>query len=115
MEKKDYLHIKSLKVATRIGVYNWEQQIQQTLLIDISLPMDFSTCQDELRSTLDYATLCKKVTDFVESTSFQLIETVANQVANLIKSEFKVSDLIVKVSKPHAVKNAADIQVVVTR
>jgi dihydroneopterin aldolase len=111
----DSLHIKGLTVATRIGVYAWEQQIEQRLLIDITIPADFSACDDLLAKTVDYDKLCQQVTTYVESNAFQLIETVADRIAHLIKTEFKVEQLSVSVSKPHAIKNAANIQVTVTR
>lgn len=111
----DVLSIKALSVATRIGVHAWEQKINQQLLIDITIPTDFSTCQDNLANTIDYDALCQTVTLFVESQSFQLIESVAEEVARLIQQEFKVSQITVAVSKPHAVKNAGTIQVIVTR
>jgi 7,8-dihydroneopterin aldolase/epimerase/oxygenase len=111
----DYLQITGLKVATRIGVHTWEQQIHQTLLLDICIPTDFKGCEDELSNTIDYDKLCKAVTHFVESKAFQLIETVAEEVAHLIKTDFKIPELTLSVSKPHAVKNAGNIQVKVTR
>jgi len=111
----DTLNIKALSVSTRIGVYDWEQKINQVVLLDISISSDFSQCNDQLGNTLDYDRLCKRVTDFVESKAFQLIETIATEVAELIKQEFKVAQLSVGVSKPHAVKNAGSIQVVVNR
>ena len=111
----DSLHIKGLSVATRIGVFTWEQQISQRLSIDISIPADFSDCKDELANTIDYDKLCQHVTAYVETNAFNLIETVADKVARLIKEEFKLQQLTVSVSKPHAVKNAANIQVTVTR
>jgi dihydroneopterin aldolase len=111
----DTLHIKALNVSTIIGVYAWEQRINQQLLIDISLNTDFTQCEDDLDKTIDYAVLCETVTQFVESNTFQLIETVANEVAHLILKQFKVDQITVAVSKPHAVKNAGTIQVVVQR
>lgn len=111
----DLLTIQGLSVHTQIGVYAWEQQIKQQLLIDIGIPADFSRCEDDISKTLDYAALCKAVTDFVESKSFQLIEYVANSVAELIQQEFSVKRLTVAVTKPHAVKNAAVVKVSVTR
>lgn len=111
----DTLNIKSLNVTTKIGVHAWEQRINQQLLIDITIPGDFSFCEDNLVNTLDYDALCHTVTEFVQSTSFKLIESVANSIAHLIKQEFKVTKVIVTVSKPHAIKNAHAIQVTVTR
>lgn len=111
----DTLNIQGLSVHTQIGVYAWEQAIKQQLLIDIIIPYDFSQCGDNIKHTLDYDTLCKTVTAFVESQSFQLIEYVANCVAQLIKDEFQIPQLTVAVSKPHAVKNAALIKVSINR
>ena len=111
----DTLNIKGLNISTKIGVHAWEQRINQQLLIDISIDTDFSACQDELANTIDYAALCERVTHFVESKSFQLIETVANEVANLIQEKFKVTQLVVGISKPHAIKNAENVQVIVRR
>ncbi len=111
----DSLQIKALAVATRIGVYQWEQQISQRLLLDITIPTDLSGCDDRLETTIDYDKLCQRVTHHVESNAFQLIETVANEVAQLIKTEFHLPQVTVSVSKPCAIKNAADVRVTVTR
>ena len=108
----DTLIIKALQVATHIGVHAWEQKIKQNLLIDISIPVDFSDCHDDLTNTIDYDALCQSVTQLVESKSFKLIETVANEVKEFIKQEFKVDKLTVAVSKPYAVVNAGTILVV---
>lgn len=111
----DQIHISALSVPTTIGVHAWEQRIKQTLLIDITLEKDLSACADDLADTIDYDALCTTVTNFVASGSFKLIETVANQVAQLIQEEFKVTHLSVCVSKPHAIKNAKGVQVCITR
>lgn len=103
------LDICSLAVKTTIGVYAFEQRIKQTLLIDIHIPLPDIDHQDKLEHALDYAVLCEKVTQMVEGRSFQLIETVASQVAELIQAEFKVTTLKIAIQKPHAVRNAKNI------
>jgi len=111
----DSLQIRGLAVTTRIGVYEWEQRINQRLLIDIQIPSDFRHCEDSITETVDYEQLCQQVTAHVEANRFQLIETVANQVAELIKAEFKVNEVTVSVSKGQVISNAADVRVNVTR
>ena len=111
----DMLQISALSTKTHIGVYEWEQRILQSLLLDIRIPMDVSTCNNALENTVDYDTLCQRVTAFVESNSFTLIEMVAEGVAALIKDEFHIKELIVSVSKPHAVKNAGNISITISR
>lgn len=111
----DTLRITALSINTRIGVHAWEQRISQKLLLDINIPLDLSACNNELANTIDYDALCQSVTTFVESNAFILIETVAEQVAQLIKDTFKVARLTVSVSKPHAIKNAGNVCITVTR
>lgn len=111
----DSLHIKGLTVATRIGVHEWEQRIAQKLLLDITIPIDCSTCHDDITNTIDYESLCRRVSDYVEANAFKLIETVAHNVAQFIKDEFAIKQLTVQVSKPHAISNADNIVVSVTR
>ncbi len=111
----DILHITGLTIKTRIGIHEWEQRILQVLLIDIRIDIDLSACNNRLENTMDYDALCQRVTTFVESQNFSLIETVAEQVAELIKEDIKVTKVMVSVSKPHAVKNATNISIIVNR
>lgn len=103
------LEITSLAVATVIGAYPFEQHIKQTLLIDIQIHYPYQDSQDDLSRTIDYASLCNKVTTMVSERSFQLIETVAVKIAELIQSEFNVTSLRIRVQKPHAIHNAKNI------
>lgn len=102
-------------MATRVGIHEWEQNVLQELLLDITIPLDLTTCNNTLASTIDYDALCQCVTTFVESNAHTLIETVAEQVADLIKDTFHVTTLTLTVSKPHAIKNAGNISVTITR
>jgi len=111
----DKLDILALSVNTRIGIHAWEQRISQRLLIDISMSTDLTTCKNKLANTIDYDKVCERVTTFLESNAFTLIETVAENLAQLIKEEFKVTQLTVRVSKPHAIKNAGNISVSIDR
>ena len=112
---QDLLQISALNTMTHIGIHEWEQRILQQLLIDIRIPTDFTSCNNQLEKTIDYDQLSQRVTAYVESNSFTLIETVAETVAQLIKDEFQVTALTVSVSKPHAIKNAGNICVTVNR
>lgn len=111
----DYLLIKGLSVSTHIGVHAWEQRILQRVLIDLTLPVDFKACDDTLSNTLDYDSICQLVSAYVESSRFQLIESLANAVALRVKEAFNVSEVTLSVSKPHAIKNAQMVTVCATR
>lgn len=111
----DSIHIQSLTTMAIIGIHEWEQKIRQKLLIDITLYLDLRACQDDLNNSVDYASLCEVVTNFIESQSFRLIETVAEQVITLIKERFGVTRVQLTVSKPHAVNNARNVAVTLIR
>lgn len=111
----DSLQIKGLSLTTHIGVHTWEQRIRQRLLIDLTIPVDLSACEEELMQTVDYDSVCQLVKNYVEGHSFRLIETVANTVAQLVKEEFKLQQITVSVSKPYAISNTTDVRVTVTR
>lgn len=96
-------------------MYAWEQRIIQQLKLDITIPVDLSNCQDTIANTIDYDDLCQRVTTFVESNAFALIETVAEKVAALLKDVFSIHQLTISVSKPHAVKNAGNIRITIKR
>ena|SRR3989338_5621479 len=111
----DQLNISGLKVSATIGVHPWEQAIKQSLLIDLSIPCQVADAQDELSQVLDYAAICQAVAQFIESQPFQLIETVANRIAELVKKQFGCSAITVTVAKPHAIPAARQVAITVNR
>ena len=111
----DTLLIKGLSVVTRIGVNPWEQQVMQRVLLDILIPVDFADCEDSLLCTLDYDTLCTATTQYLETQSFHLIESIANNLALFLKTKFKLKNISITVHKPQAIKNAQSISVTANR
>lgn len=112
----DQLEITALRTKTRIGIHAWEQKILQDLVFDIHIPIECAHCNDDLANTIDYDALCQTVISFVESNSFRLIETVAEEVVKLIKTHFsQITTLTVRVSKPHAIPAAGNISLTITR
>jgi 7,8-dihydroneopterin aldolase/epimerase/oxygenase len=109
------LRIEALRTTTHIGVHAWEQRINQVLLLDIDIPLTLDNTDDELENTIDYDALCQHVTNLVESSAFKLIETVAEHVISSIQTNFEVGAITVRVSKPHAIANAGNISITMTR
>jgi len=112
------LRIEALRTTTRIGVHEWEQRINQELLIDIDIPMSVEKLEqtnDALENTVDYDALCQHVTKLVESSAFKLIETVAEHIISSVQRNFGIQALTVRVSKPHAIANAGNISITMIR
>lgn len=113
----DVVSIEGLNVDTVIGVYDWEKEQKQTLTLDIQMSWNnqAAASSDDLNDALDYALVSETVTQWVAEKPRQLIETVAEGVATLVLNEFGVQNVEVKVSKPGAVPNAANVSVTVRR
>ena len=113
----DIVFIKQLQVDTVIGVYDWEKTIKQRLLLDISLAADqrAAASQDDIRLTLDYAVIADKVTALITAQPIELIETVAERVAQMLLHDFATSSVQITVSKPGAVAQAQTVGVQITR
>ena len=113
----DIVFIKQLAVDTVIGVYDWEKQIKQRLLLDLELGCDLTRAgrSDELRHTLDYAVISERVIALITAQPIELIESVAERVAQLLLSEFATQEVKVTVYKPGAVPAAQTVGVCIRR
>lgn len=113
----DQVFIEGLRVETVIGVYDWEKRIRQTLVFDLWLGTDIRPAagNDDIAQTLDYAQICEQVTEFVSSSRFELVETVAERVAQLILDNHPCPWIRLKVSKPGAVATATNVGVMIER
>lgn len=113
----DKVFIRELTAFATIGVYEWEQQIKQRLIFNIEMGWDFSqaAAQDDVRFCLNYAEVSQKILELVENRPFQLVETVAYQVADLLQNHFGVASLRIELHKPKAVAQAESVGVIVER
>ncbi|MBP6682038.1 MAG: dihydroneopterin aldolase [Halioglobus sp.] len=113
----DVVYIRELRAATVIGVYDWERRVRQTVVLDLELAADNrrAAASDRIGDALDYAALCVRLLAFIEGSEFQLIETLAERVAALVMEEFGVPWLRLRLAKPGAVPQAADVGVLIER
>ena len=113
----DIVFVKQLEVNTVIGVFDWEREIKQKLVFDLELGTDIkkSSQTDALEDTLDYKAISHAIYDFVENSEYQLVETVAEKVADLILTQFPVRWLSLTLNKPGAVSVAQSVGVKIER
>ncbi len=113
----DKVFIEQLAVITTIGVYDWEQEIKQKLVLDIEMAHDNRPAgkSDDVVDALDYAQVSQAVLSHIEGGRFLLVERVAEEVAELIMSRFNVPWIKIRLTKPGAVPQAAGVGVVIER
>ncbi len=103
-ECRDRIYLQGLRVACVIGARPEERNRTQEIGIDVCLHLDLEEPgrSDRLEDTVDYGHLAGEITAMAESSSFQLLERLAEEVASLTLAHPKVERVEVKVSKPHA-------------
>ena len=113
----DIVFIEQLSVITTIGVYDWEQTIEQKLVFDIEMGWDNrkSAKSDDVNDCLSYADISETVIGHVEGQRFALVERVAEEVADLLLNKFNSPWVRIKLSKPGAVARAANVGVIIER
>ena len=114
---EDLIYIKDLRVQTIIGIFGWEREVRQEVSIDLEMTFDCKRAAktDAIEDTIDYKKITKGIIKFVEESKFQLQETLAESIADLVKNEYKIDSLKLRVSKPGALRHAEDVGVIIHR
>ena len=113
----DIVFIEDLRIDAVIGIYDWERRVRQTLSFDIEMSFDNSVpaADDDIEKTLNYKDVSKRLIGYVGESSFGLVETLAERCAAIIREEFAVSWVRLKLSKPGAVRGAKAVGVQIER
>jgi dihydroneopterin aldolase len=113
----DIVFIEDLRIDAVIGIYDWERRIRQTLSFDLEMAFDNRrpAASDDIADTLNYKSISKRLQAYVEASSFGLVETLAERCAEIIREEFGVSWVRLKLSKPGAVRGARTVGVRIER
>jgi dihydroneopterin aldolase len=100
----DRLAVRGLAVHGHHGVFDFERRDGQEFVIDLVLGMDTSAAakSDDLQETVDYGTLVEEVRAAVANDPVDLIETLAQRIADVCLRHAKVGAVEVTVHKPHA-------------
>lgn len=113
----DIVYIRDLKIQTVIGIFQWERAIKQTVNLDIEMATDNrkAASSENIEDALDYGAVANRIIEFVQSSEFQLVETMAERISELVRSEFAVPWLRLRVGKPGAVREAKEVGVIIER
>lgn len=113
----DSILIEGLAVEAIIGVYDWERDVSQRLLVDLEMAWDnrVPAASDDVSDALDYALVSERVSAYLVQARPQLLETAAEGIANLLQEEFGVRWLRLTLRKPGAVPAAVAVGVKIER
>ena len=113
----DKIHIRDLSLRCVIVIYDWERENKQDVSINITLYADLSAaCKSDLiEDTVDYKAIKKRIVEMVESSSFMLVERLADQVAEICLEHPGVQRVKVMVDKTGALRYARSVAIEIMR
>jgi len=113
----DTVFIRDLEVRAIIGIHTWEREQLQPILIDVDMACDAAAAaaEDDIEKAVNYRTVAKAVARLTEDGRFQLVETLAERIAELVRGEFGVPWVRVRVRKPGAVRFSREVGVELER
>lgn len=113
----DIIFLGGLQIETIIGIYDWERETKQTVILDIEMAWDIQKAAetDDIQHTLDYKAVSKRIIAFVEASNYFLVERLAVEIAEIIRTEFNVSWVKVTLNKKGAIRGASDVGIIVER
>lgn len=113
----DIVYIRELRIETIIGIFAWEREVLQVVSLDLEMATDIRAAakSDDIVDALDYKTISKRLIQFVSESRFQLIEALAEAVADILRNEFGVAWLRLRISKPGALRGAQDVGLLIER
>ena len=113
----DKIHIRDLLQRSIIGIYDEERREKQDIIFNITLHADLRAAgkSDDIDDTVDYKTIKKQVIAMVETSSFFLVEKLAEEIANICLRDRRVRAATVRVAKPGALRFARTVEVEITR
>ena len=113
----DIIYLHDLKIECIIGIWEWERRLKQTIILDLDMAADIrrAAASDKIEDTLNYKAVSKRLVEFVGDSQFQLVETMAEKIAEILLAEFRLQWVRVRVNKKGAVRGAGDVGVIIER
>lgn len=113
----DTIFLSDMRIETTVGIWDWERKIKQTVSIDLEMGADIrrAAASDSIEDTLNYKSVAKRVQQFVGDSEFQLVETMAEKIAETVLAEFDVPWIRLSVNKPGAIRGAKGVGIKIYR
>lgn len=113
----DKIFIHDLRVETRIGVYEWERHLPQTIRLDLEIgfPSDTAFVSGELADALDYARVVARLKAFAKDEPPPLLERFTEAIADLVLREFAAPWVRVRVAKLSPLPGVKELGVEIER
>ncbi|HEU4919123.1 MAG TPA: dihydroneopterin aldolase [Candidatus Limnocylindrales bacterium] len=98
----DRIILSNMRFQGRHGYYDHELTTPQPFHVDVELVLNLQPAgiDDDLDKSVDYARVYEATRQIVESTSFRLLEALAEALSHEILAEFPVTEVGIRIRKP---------------
>lgn len=111
-----HIFVHGLKLKASIGVYDYEKTRKQMVVIGVDLAVsENKPHNDDIENVVCYKTIVNQIEVYIESGHVQLVETMAEQIADICLNNSLVKRVLVKIEKPEAIAHATGVGVIIER
>lgn len=112
----DKIFLHGIKADTLIGVYGWERERLQTLIVDLDIGVpEKASSDDDIANTVHYAEVCETLRRHLKEQDFLLLEALAEYIADLVLGYFGAVWVRVKIVKPGILEGVREVGVEIER
>ncbi|MHB1678369.1 MAG: dihydroneopterin aldolase [Sulfuriferula sp.] len=113
----DTLFLRDFRLQIIIGIYAWERKVPQTVQLDmeIGLPHSRACFSDNVADSINYAEVAERIRENMALHEFNLVEALAEHIAQLILKEFGAPWIKVCITKLGVVRGIKQIGVCIER
>lgn len=113
----DSIYLRGLRVDTIIGIHDWERTLRRPLVFDVELETDTRPAaqSDRMEDSIDYAAVRETIVELAQQLQPQLLETLAERIAEALFARFPVQALRLNIDKPGAVPDVQGVGIRIER
>lgn len=113
----DKIFLTALTTECIVGIWDWERKVKQTVVIDLEMACDIrkAAASDHIDDTVDYKRVSKRLLSFISESQYQLVETLTENIAKIVITEFDVPWVRVRLNKQGAIRNSRDVGILIER
>jgi dihydroneopterin aldolase len=112
-----HVFIRELEIVASIGVLEHEKRYEQRILLSVDLAVrdDYDGVSDRLEDVLDYSKLIAGIARLVQSEHVNLLETLAERIAEHCLADRRVQSVRVRIEKPDVLPSCRSVGIEIER
>lgn len=103
MENSEKITLKNMAFSAFVGAAEWERDVRTRIEVDVEIHADLrkACASDSLDDTIDYAMVYDLVSEVINGKHHNLLESVAEEVADAVFGSCECKKIVVRIRKPH--------------